>query len=399
VRRRGALEGGPPTRVSILGATGSVGSTTLDVIAAAPAGMFEVVALTANDNVAALAAAARRHGAVIAAVANPARFAELAEALAGTGIEAAAGATGLAEAADRDVDCVVAAIVGAAGLSPTLLAARRAERLAIANKECFVIAGALFLAEMRSAGTEIIPVDSEHAAVHQVIDGRAPETIERVVLTASGGPFRDWSLERMQSATRADALNHPSWEMGAKITIDSATMMNKGLELIEAHHLFGVDETRLDALIHPQSLVHCLVEFCDGSLVAQLALPDMRVPIAQSLYWPARCATPGQRFDYARLSEIDFTPVDPAKFPAFALAREALRAGGAAPAVLNGANEVAVAAFLDGRIAYLDIARIVSLTLDRAHGAGLIGPPATIEAALAVDAAARDLARDVMGAI
>jgi 1-deoxy-D-xylulose-5-phosphate reductoisomerase len=390
---------GAPMRVSIFGATGSVGTSTLDVIEAAPPGTFEIAALTANRNVDALAAAARRHGAEIAVIADPACYQQLVDALAGTGIEAAAGLAGLLEAADREVGCVMGAIVGAAGLEPTLAAARRADRLALANKECLVIAGELFLGAMREAGTEMIPVDSEHAAVYQVIEGRAQETISRVVLTASGGPFRDWPLERMREATREDALNHPCWEMGSKITVDSATMMNKGLELIEAHHLFDIADDRLDALIHTQSLVHCLVEFCDGSLVAQFARPDMRVPIAQSLYWPGRRDTPRERFDYARLAEIDFRPVEPERFPAFTLARDTLRRGGLAPAVLNGANEAAVEAFLAGRIHFLDIAKTVAATLQRAERDGIFADSITLETALATDRTARDLARDVMSNI
>ena len=388
-----------PMRVSIFGATGSVGTSTLEVIEAAPSGTFEIAALTANRNVDALAVAARRHGAEIAVIADPACYLQLVDALAGTGIEAAAGPAGLLEAADREVGCVMGAIVGAAGLEPTLAAARRADRLALANKECLVIAGELFLGAMHRAGTEMIPVDSEHAAVYQVIEGRAPETISRVVLTASGGPFRDWPLERMREATREDALNHPCWEMGSKITVDSATMMNKGLELIEAHHLFDIADDRLDALVHTQSLVHCLVEFCDGSLVAQFARPDMRVPIAQSLYWPGRRDTPRERFDYARLAEIDFRPVEPERFPAFTLARDALRRGGLAPAVLNGANEAAVDAFLAGRIHFLDIAKTVAATLQRAERDGIFADSITLETALAADRTARDLARDVMSNI
>ena len=388
-----------PMRVSIFGATGSVGTSTLEVIEAAPSGTFEIAALTANRNVDALAVAARRHGAEIAVIADPACYLQLVDALAGTGIEAAAGPAGLLEAADREVGCVMGAIVGAAGLEPTLAAARRADRLALANKECLVIAGELFLGAMHRAGTEMIPVDSEHAAVYQVIEGRAPETISRVVLTASGGPFRDWPLERMREATREDALNHPCWEMGSKITVDSATMMNKGLELIEAHHLFDIADDRLDALVHTQSLVHCLVEFCDGSLVAQFARPDMRVPIAQSLYWPGRRDTPRERFDYACLAEIDFRPVEPERFPAFTLARDALRRGGLAPAVLNGANEAAVDAFLAGRIHFLDIAKTVAATLQRAERDGIFADSITLETALAADRTARDLARDVMSNI
>ena len=388
-----------PMRVSIFGATGSVGTSTLEVIEAAPSGTFEIAALTANRNVDALAVAARRHGAEIAVIADPACYLQLVDALAGTGIEAAAGPAGLLEAADREVGCVMGAIVGAAGLEPTLAAARRADRLALATKECLVIAGELFLGAMHRSGTEMIPVDSEDAAVYQVIEGRAPETISRVVLTASGGPFRDWPLERMREATREDALNHPCWEMGSKITVDSATMMNKGLELIEAHHLFDIADDRLDALIHTQSLVHCLVEFCDGSLVAQFARPDMRVPIAQSLYWPGRRDTPRERFDYARLAEIDFRPVEPERFPAFTLARDALRRGGLAPAVLNGANEAAVEAFLAGRIHFLDIAKTVAATLQRAERDGIFADSVTLETALAADRTARDLARDVMSNI
>ena len=386
-----------PMRVSILGATGSVGTSTLDVIAAASPERFEIAALTAHSNVAGLAAAARKTGAEIAVIANPDCYRDLAEALSGTGIEVAAGQSGLLEAADRDVGCVMGAIVGAAGLEPTLAAARRADRLAIANKECLVIAGELFLADLRAAGTEIIPVDSEHAAVFQVIQGRAPASVSRVVLTASGGSFRDWPLERIGEATREEALNHPSWEMGSKITVDSATMMNKGLELIEAHHLFDLGVDQLDALIHPQSLIHCLVEFCDGSLVAQFARPDMRLPIAQSLYWPERRDTPNERFDYAKLAEIDFRPVEPERFPAFVLAREAMKRGGLAPAVLNGANEAAVAAFLAGNIGFLDIARTVSDTLEKAERDGVLASPVTLTSALEADQIARDLARDVMG--
>jgi 1-deoxy-D-xylulose-5-phosphate reductoisomerase len=388
-----------PLRMSIFGATGSVGTSTLDVIAAAPPGRFDVAALTAHSNVADLADAALRTNAEIAVIADPDRYRELSDALSSTGIEVAAGPSGLLEAADRDVGCVMGAIMGAAGLQPTLAAARRADRLAIANKECLVIAGELFLAQLRETQTEIIPVDSEHAAVYQVIHDRAPDTICRIVLTASGGPFRDWPLERIAEATCADALNHPSWKMGSKITVDSATMMNKGLELIEAHHLFALAPDQLDALIHPQSLVHCLVEFCDGSLVAQFARPDMKVPIAQSLYWPERRDTPDERFDYTKLADIDFRPVDPERFPAFTLARDALACGGLAPAVLNGANEAAVAAFLAGQIDFLDIARTVSETLEKADRDGILATTVTLESALAADQTARDLARDVMGAM
>ena len=388
-----------PVRLSILGATGSIGQSTLDVVATSPKGTFAVTALTANDNVAGLAAAARAHGAEIAAIANPDRYLDLVEALSGSGVIAAAGVNGIDEAAGRETDCVMAAIVGAAGLRPALAAARHTKRLAIANKECLVISGELFLAELAATGTEIIPVDSEHAAVFQVLEKRDPATISQVVLTASGGPFRDWSHDRLKTVTREDALKHPNWSMGSKITIDSATMMNKGLELIEAYHLFALPEDRLDALIHPQSIVHCLVEFCDGSLVAQMAEPDMCTPIAQSLFWPCRSSAHAKAFDLKKLSSLTFSDVDTAKFPAFALARAAMRRGGAAPAVLNGANEAAVEAFLERRIHFLDIATTVAETLDKADQLGLFAPCANIEAALQVDCEARKLARDVMATL
>ena len=383
-------------RLSILGATGSVGQSTLDVVETAGDGAFDIVALTANQNVEALAAAARNHRAEIAVVADPNRYEDLVNALFGSGIEVAAGPAGLDEAADREVDCVMAAIVGAAGLRPTLAAARRTRRIAIANKECLVISGSLFLDVLAQCGTEVVPVDSEHAAVFQVVEGREPGSIERIILTASGGPFRTWTLEQIASATLTDALKHPNWTMGAKITIDSATMMNKGLELIEAHHLFGLDSTKFDAIIHPQSLVHCLVEFCDGSLITQVAAPDMRTPIAQSLYWPNRQDEPKRRFDLAQLHNLQFEPIDVEKFPAFGLARSAMQRGGAAPAVLNGANEAAVAAFLSESIDFLDIATTVSETMNRAEALGWFEPCANIDAALKIDDEARNLARDVM---
>ena len=385
-----------PTSLSILGATGSVGQSTLDVVAAAAPETFIIKALSANDNVDALAQSARKHHAEIAVVANPDHYLALKDALAGTDIVPAAGPTGLDEAADREVDCVMAAIVGAAGLRPALQAAKRAGRLAIANKECLVISGDLFLREMAAADTEIIPVDSEHAAVFQVLDQRDPATIARVLITASGGPFRNWTTEQLANATCEDALKHPNWSMGAKITVDSATMMNKGLELIEAHLLFGLDCDQYDAIIHPQSIVHCLVEFSDGSVVAQLAYPDMCTPIAQSLYWPKRPTHEKKSFDFKSLSKLTFEPIDEQKFPAFGLARSAMQRGGSAPAILNGANEAAVAAFLDREIHFLDIATTVAETLDKSEQLGLFAPVDDIEAALGVDAEARKLARDVM---
>lgn len=385
-----------PISLSILGATGSVGRTTLEVVAAAQAGTFHVKALSGNENVEDLAAAARQHQAEIAVIANPKRYQDLKDALFGTEIAVAAGASGLEEAADREVDCVMAAIVGAAGLRPALRAAKRARRLAIANKECLVISGELFLRALDEAGTEIMPVDSEHAAVLQVLDQRDPESISKVLLTASGGPFRTWSLDQLEDVTCEDALKHPNWSMGAKITVDSATMMNKGLEVIEAYHLFGLECDQFGAIIHPQSIVHCLVEFCDGSVVAQLAHPDMFTPIAQGLYWPHRPVRNGRSFDLTRLPELTFDALDEQKFPAFGLACAAMRRGGGAPAVLNGANEAAVAAFLNREIRFLDIATTVAKTLDKSEHLGLFEPVGDVEAALSIDAEARKLARDVM---
>lgn len=388
-----------PTSLSILGATGSVGNSTLEVINASEPGRFAIKALSANENVPALATAARTHNAEIAVIANPDRYADLKAALSGTSVTVAAGRSGLDEAADRDVDCVMAAIVGAAGLRPALRAATRAKRLAIANKECLVIAGELFMREVAQAGTEVLPVDSEHAAVFQVVDQRDAGDIRRVYLTASGGPFRAYTLEQLQSVTWEDAIKHPNWSMGAKISVDSATMMNKGLELIEAHHLFALEGEKFSAIIHPQSIVHCLIEFNDGSVVAQMAQPDMRTPIAQSLYWPRRFTSTAQQIDFTTTLDLRFEPIDDEKFPAFRLAANAMRRGGSAPAVLNGANEAAVDAFLARDIHFLDIATTVAKTMDTAEKCGLFDPASDIEMALEIDAEARKLARDVMGTL
>lgn len=385
-----------PTSLSILGATGSVGQSTLEVITAAAPGRFVIKALSANENVADLAAAARAHNAEVAVIANPDRYADLKSALFGTSIKVAAGTSGLDEAADREVDCVMAAIVGGAGLRPALRAATRAKRLAIANKECLVIAGELFMREMAQAGTEVLPVDSEHAAVFQVIDQRDVKDIRRVYLTASGGPFRAFTPDQLKSVTCEDAVKHPNWSMGAKISVDSATMMNKGLELIEAHHLFGLKGEKFSAIIHPESIVHCLIEFSDGSVVAQMAQPDMRTPIAQSLYWPKRSINATQSIDFTAKLDLHFEPIDDQKFPAFRLASEAMARGGSAPTVLNGANEAAVAAFLAREIHFLDIATTVAETMSKAEKTGLFDPASDIDAALEIDAEARNLARDVM---
>ncbi len=386
---------GAVKRVSVLGATGSVGQSTLDVIGRNPH-LFEVAALTANSNAKALAEMAVRHGARLAVLADETRYGELKECLSGTGIEAAAGAGALAEAAARPADCVMAAIAGAAGLQPTLAAVSQGRRVALANKECLVCAGGIFMEAVRKAGTELVPVDSEHSAVFQVLAGAETAAIERIVLTASGGPFRTWSLAQLEHATPEQALKHPNWSMGRKITIDSATLMNKGLELIEAYHLFSVAPAQLEVVVHPQSIVHALVGFRDGSMLAQLANPDMRTPVAAGLSWPARIAAPTRRIDLIELANLSFERPDETRFRALPLARQAMQAGGRAPCVLNAANEVAVEAFLTGRIGFLHIARLVAEVLDRAAGRGLLDEADDAAAVLATDAAARRLTLELM---
>ena len=382
-------------RVSVLGATGSVGRSTLDLMGRNPH-MFEVVALTGNNNVDALAELAVRHGASMAVVGDDRHYAALKSRLAGTGIEAGAGATALAEAAMQSADCVVAGISGAAGLRPTLAAVSQGRRVALANKECLVLAGRMFMQAVRDAGTELVPVDSEHSAVFQAIAGADPATIERIVLTASGGPFRTWSREQLARATPEEALCHPNWSMGRKITIDSATLMNKGLELIEAFHLFPVLPAQLEVVVHPQSIVHALVEFCDGSMLAQLASPDMRTPIALSLAWPARMSAPTKRLDLVEVAQLSFERPDEGRFQALGLARQAMQRGGMAPAVLNAANEVAVEAFLTRRMGFLQIAKLVAETLDMAEGRNLLAEVDDLNGVLAVDAAARGLALNLL---
>ncbi|MCI0431487.1 MAG: 1-deoxy-D-xylulose-5-phosphate reductoisomerase [Rhodospirillales bacterium] len=356
-----------PRRVTILGSTGSVGCSTVDLLLRNP-DRFEVEALTAHRNVALLALQARQLRPRLAVIADPLLGPLLKDQLAGTGIETASGPAAVAEAAARPADWVMGAMVGAAGLAPTLAAIRRGAVVALANKECLVCAGALVMAEARRAGARVLPVDSEHSAVFQVLEEERPEAVERIILTASGGPFRSLSLEQMRQVTPAEALAHPNWEMGAKVSIDSATMMNKGLELIEAHHLFGLPAERIEVVVHPQSVVHSLVAYVDGSVLAQLGAPDMRTPIAYALAWPERLQWPAPRLDLARIGSLTFEAPDVERFPALALAREVLAAGGAAPTILNAANEVAVAAFLAGRIGFLDITRVVAAALEELPG-------------------------------
>ncbi len=374
-----------PRRISVLGSTGSVGRSTLALIEQAAPDAFVVEALVAGSDAAALAAQARRHGARLAVVADPAAHGALRDALAGTGIETAAGAEAVVEAAARPADWTMAAIVGAVGLRSTLAALERGGILAFANKESLVCAGGIVLAAARRSGATLLPVDSEHNAIFQALDLRDPAKVEKIVLTASGGPCRAMDRGEMRAVTPEIALRHPVWKMGAKISIDSATMMNKGLELIEAAHLFPVPEERIEVLVHPQSAVHGLVQYADGSILAQLGTPDMRTPIAHALAWPDRMEVALPRLDLAALGRLEFLPPDPARFPALRLAREALRAGAGAPVVLNAANEVAVALFLDRRLGFLDIAAVVEETLD------LLGAPQVggLDDVLALDAAAR----------
>ncbi len=370
--------------VTILGATGSVGRSTLDLIER-DGERYEVLAVTANRDVEGLAAAARRVRAGRAVIADPALLEPLRAALAGSGTEAAAGDEAVLEAAGAGADWTMAAIVGCAGLSPTMAAIRGGRTVALANKEALVSAGHLMIEAARSSGAALLPVDSEHNAIFQCFDSKRPEGVSRIILTASGGPFRDRSLEEMRSATPAEAIAHPNWSMGAKISVDSATLMNKGLELIEAFHLFPLPAEAFEIVIHPQSVIHSLVEYVDGSVLAQLGSPDMRIPIAYTLAWPERMATPCERLDLVRTGALSFSAPDPERFPALELARQALRDGGARPAVLNAANEVAVGAFLEGGIGFLDIASIAAETLQCYAPAA----PGSVEEVLEIDREAR----------
>ena len=378
--------------ITVLGSTGSVGTQTIDLLMAAP-DAFAVRALIGGRNVPLLAEQARGLRAELAVISDPALLAPLRAALAGTPIRTAAGEAAVIEAAAMPADWTMAAITGAAGLAPTLSAIRRGGAIALANKEALVCAGDLMMRAVQQAGVTLLPVDSEHNAIFQALETANRGAVEKIVLTASGGPFRTASLEEMRAATPERALRHPIWSMGAKISIDSATMMNKGLELIEAARLFGLPETAIDVLVHPQSVVHGMVCYADGSVLAQMGAPDMRIPIAHALAWPARMPTRAPRLDLAALAQLDFAAPDLVRFPALRLARDALRAGGGAPTLLNAANEVAVAAFLERRIGFLDIAATVEQVL-----AMLGTPPAdTLGAVLELDRAARDAAQRIVG--
>ena len=377
--------------ISILGATGSIGASTLDLIRR-ERDKWQVVALTANCQARELAALAREFSAEIAVVADESCLAELRVALSGTTIATAAGPSALIEAASRPADIVLAAIVGTAGLAPTMAAIEQGRTVALANKEALVSAGDVMTAAVARYGATLLPVDSEHNAIFQCLAGNDLADVRSITLTASGGPFRDWTMAQLHAATPAQAVKHPNWDMGAKISVDSATMFNKGLELIEAHHLFPIGHHKLRIVIHPQSVVHSMVEYRDGSTLAQLGPSDMRVPIANVLAWPARMDTPCAPLDLAALGELAFRTPDEERFPATRLAREAVEAGGSAPAILNAANEVAVAAFLAGHIPFTRIAAYVAQVLaDTALPA-----PANLAEVIAVDAEARRAARALM---
>ncbi len=371
-------------RVTVLGSTGSVGRSTVDLLAREP-DRFAVEALTAHRDVKALAAQAVALKAKRAVVADPAAYDDLKAALAGTGIDAAAGPAAVVEAAQMPADWVMSSIVGAAGLAPTLAAIRQGKTIGLANKETLVSAGALMTQEVAKAGATLIPVDSEHSAIFQVFEPARADKVARLILTASGGPFRTWSLDQMRDVTPEQAVAHPNWSMGAKISVDSATMMNKGLETIEAMFLFPVRAERIDVIVHPQSVVHSMVEYIDGSILAQLGTPDMRTPIAVALAWPDRMAAPVPRLDFKKSANLTFEDPDFERFPALRIARDALREGGAAPTLLNAANEVAVAAFLARRIGFLDIVACVEAVLAEDRPAA----PGDLDAVAELDRTAR----------
>ena len=377
--------------ISVLGATGSIGASTLDLIRR-NRDEWHVVALTANGDAAGLAKLAREFGAEVAVVADETALPALCDALSGTNIQAAAGEAALVEAAARGADITVAAIVGCAGLAPTMAAIERGGVIALANKEALVSAGDVMTAAVARHGATLLPVDSEHNAIFQCLAGNDISHVHAITLTASGGPFRDWSLEQLQRATPAEAVKHPNWSMGAKISVDSATMMNKGLEFIEAFHLFPVGVERLRIIVHPQSIVHSMVEYRDGSTLAQLGPSDMRVPIASALAWPARMDTPCAPLDLAAIGQLTFRAPDEVRFPATRLARNAVVEGGSAPATMNAANEIAVAAFLDGQIAFTRIVQSVEEVLSRAA----LPAPTCLDDVIAIDAEARVRARELM---
>ncbi|ACK52717.1 1-deoxy-D-xylulose 5-phosphate reductoisomerase [Methylocella silvestris BL2] len=379
-------------RVVLLGATGSIGRSTVEIINGAN-GAFSVAAVAGGSDAKALAAVAIELGAEFAALADPSGYADLKAALSGTAIEAAAGPEAVIEAALRPADIVVGAIAGAAGVAPTFAALAAGRIIALANKECLVCAGPAFMRQAAASGTRLLPVDSEHNAIFQAMGDAELSSVEMITLTASGGPFRTWSVEAIAAATPEQALAHPNWSMGPKVTIDSAGLMNKGLEVIEAHYLFGIETARLDVLVHAQSVVHGLVAFSDGSVSAGLAAPDMKVPIAHCLSHPRRLVTKARRLDLAAIGQLTFERPDFNRFPALRVALDALRAGRGLPTVLNAANEIAVEAFLKRRISFHEIAKIVEQACEAALSDGVAREPETIDEALAIDFAVRERTR------
>lgn len=386
-------------RITILGSTGSIGVNTLDLIdfsAKAGETSHKVVALTANKNVALLAEQARKFRPEFVAVADPFLLGDLRSALTGVDVEIGAGPQAVIEAAAREADWVMAAIVGAAGLHPTLKAAERGADIALANKECLVCAGDVLKAVIARGGGKLLPVDSEHNAIFQVFDFERPQHVSKLILTASGGPFRSWTKAQMTAVTPSQAVAHPNWSMGAKISVDSATMMNKGLELIEAAHIFPIDSRRIEILVHPQSVIHSMVEYSDGSVLAQLGAPDMRTPIAYTLAWPDRMASPSARLDLAKIATLTFEAPDPERFPALRLARDAVERGGVYPAMLNAANEVAVASFLADGLRFLDIAVVTEQVLSRVSGRNFPQSLTSLEDVVAADDEARAFAAEAI---
>lgn len=376
--------------VTVLGSTGSVGTSTIDLILRSP-GRFSVDTLTGNSNVALLAEQAIQVNAKMAVIADETRYDDLKAALSGTNIYVSAGRNALIEAASRPSDWVMASIVGAAGLAPTLEAVRRGAVVGLANKECLVSAGEFFCREVAAANARLIPVDSEHSAIYQVFDFERPERVERIILTASGGPFRERTLDTLQDVTPAQAVAHPNWDMGAKISVDSATMMNKGLEFIEAYHLFPVNSEQIEILVHPQSVIHSMVEYVDSSVLAQLGTPDMRTPIAYALAWPDRMETPSSRLKLEDIQILTFEAPDPERFPAIRLTREALNIGGTAPTVLNAANEIAVELFLTEKLSFLNIAHVVEETMQQIPRSNL----GSLDDVYAIDTEARRVAAEI----
>ncbi len=387
--------------VSIFGSTGSIGTSTLDLIERARAenghdrDIYPIDVLTAHSRVDDLIEQAKKFRPNVAVITDEEHYSKLKEGLAGSGIEAASGRTALKESATRPVDWTMAGIVGAAGLEPTLNAVQQGAVVSLANKECLVCAGDLFMESVEANGATLLPVDSEHNAIYQVFDQANPQTVESLILTASGGPFRTWSRDQMAPVTPEQAVAHPNWDMGAKISVDSATMMNKGLELIEAAHLFPVAEEQIEIIVHPQSVVHSMVRYRDGSVLAQMGTPDMRIPIAYALAWPDRIETPAERLDFETVGELTFEKPDPARFPALRLARECLKTGGIAPTVMNAANEVAVRHFLNKNIGFLDILRVVESTVETMHSRWEETPLAEIDHIIEIDVQAREEAERV----